>query len=181
VRTQALYFPFRISTENFAESASESVAQVIAPLKKLLHNTLLDRFVDSLEKLTNPEHRWKDWTEELLPLLRDNRRDAKQLKALFAAIHKDVFDPKQPGLGAYNKKFAAAWESLFKSAFGADGSTLVRMYVIPSSVRACGGRHCRHTLSLTHFVTGNTPTLPSCEQSCGARWRGSSNPSARKR
>lgn len=124
---QALYFPFRISTENFAESASESVAQVIAPLKKMLHNTLLDRFVDSLEKLTNPEHRWKDWTEELMPLLRDTRRDPKRLKALFAAIHKDVFDPKQPGLGAYNKKFAANWEPLFKSAFGADGSTLVRI------------------------------------------------------
>lgn len=105
------------------------MAQVIAPLKKMLHNTLLDRFVDSLEKLTNPEHRWKDWTEELMPLLRDTRRDPKRLKALFAAIHKDVFDPKQPGLGAYNKKFAANWEPLFKSAFGADGSTLVRMYV----------------------------------------------------
>lgn len=104
------------------------MAQVIAPLKKLLHNTLLDRFVDSLEKLTNPEHRWKDWTEELMPLLRDTRRDPKRLKALFAAIHKDVFDPKQPGLGAYNKRFAANWEPLFKSAFGADGSTLVRMY-----------------------------------------------------
>jgi hypothetical protein len=64
-----------------------------------------------------------------MPLIRDNRRDAKKLKALFHAIHKDVFDPKQPGLGAYNKKFASAWEALFKSAFGNDGSTLVRMYV----------------------------------------------------
>jgi DNA-dependent protein kinase catalytic subunit len=51
---QALYFPFRISTEIFAEGASEAVALAIAPLKKLLQNSLLDRFVDSLEKLTNP-------------------------------------------------------------------------------------------------------------------------------
>jgi hypothetical protein len=49
---QALYFPFRISTENL--SLSETAGTAIAPLRKLLANPLLDQFVTSLEKLTHP-------------------------------------------------------------------------------------------------------------------------------
>jgi len=65
--------------------------------------------------------------DELMPLLRDNQRNPKVIKARFKAICKDLFDPKQPGVGTYNKKFASSWGGLFKSAFGEDGSKLVTM------------------------------------------------------
>jgi DNA-dependent protein kinase catalytic subunit len=122
---QALYFPFRISTENLA--LSETAEQAIAPLRKLLANPLLDQFVASLEKLTHPEHRWKDWVEELKPLIKNKRRDARRIRELVQQIHKDVFDPKQPDIGTYNKRFAAEWEKEYIRAFGADGSILCRM------------------------------------------------------
>jgi DNA-dependent protein kinase catalytic subunit len=58
---QAVYYPFRISSEYLSPAAEE----IIQPLKKLLHKPLLDSFVASLGKLTHPEHRFKDWIESM--------------------------------------------------------------------------------------------------------------------
>jgi hypothetical protein len=38
---------------------------LIEPLQKLLNKPLLAQFVSALEKLTHPEHRFKDWLESL--------------------------------------------------------------------------------------------------------------------
>lgn len=59
---QAVYYPFKISTEGF----DPTLESVIAPIKKALGSTaLLDQFVASLERLTHPEHRFKDWFEQV--------------------------------------------------------------------------------------------------------------------
>lgn len=56
-----MYYQFKISSENLPPTAQ----QIVAPLKKLLALPLLDQFVAQLEKMTHPEHRFKDWLEHV--------------------------------------------------------------------------------------------------------------------
>jgi hypothetical protein len=58
---QAIIYQFTISSEAF----DHATMQKLAKLKKLLAHDLSEKFVDSLHKMTNPEHRWKDWLERL--------------------------------------------------------------------------------------------------------------------
>eukprot|EP01087_Luapelamoeba_hula_P000112 TRINITY_DN10064_c0_g1_i1.p1 TRINITY_DN10064_c0_g1~~TRINITY_DN10064_c0_g1_i1.p1 ORF type:complete len:1634 (-),score=246.38 TRINITY_DN10064_c0_g1_i1:51-4931(-) len=133
---QALFFPFLISTagkeqllqsdEEDEDTATTSAgAPSLVQLAKILRNPLLEQFVGALEKLTHPEHRWKDWGEDLKLLVR--QRDTRKIKALLATIREDVFNPAAPQIGVYNKRFASVWVKKFDDAFGADGSKLCRM------------------------------------------------------
>jgi hypothetical protein len=61
------------------------------------------------------------------PYIKNKRRDARKIKELVQQIHADVFDPRQPDIGGYNKRFATQWQQQFLQAFGSDGSTLCRM------------------------------------------------------
>jgi len=84
-----------------------SAAKVVQPLKALLANyPLLDSFVNALEKLTHPEHRFKDWMEQLKPLMKSKKKSSdqqKKIRDLSSQIYQDVFDPSIPNIGSYNK------------------------------------------------------------------------------
>eukprot|EP01119_Soliformovum_irregulare_P013151 TRINITY_DN3471_c1_g1_i1.p1 TRINITY_DN3471_c1_g1~~TRINITY_DN3471_c1_g1_i1.p1 ORF type:complete len:703 (-),score=223.51 TRINITY_DN3471_c1_g1_i1:67-2175(-) len=122
---QAVYYPFKISSEDLKPAAKK----VTAPLEKILDKPLLNNLVTSLEKLTHPEHRFKDWTESLKPLMRNKNRseeDQRKIAEIWQEMAQDLFDAASDH-GTYNKKFATTWGKNMISKFGKDGSKLVKM------------------------------------------------------
>ncbi len=93
---QAIYFPFRISSENLSAKAQA----VIEPLQRVLANPLLEQFTEALAKLTHPEHRWKDWSEHLKQALLS--RDQKRIRDVWRLVWADCFDAKAPRIGSYS-------------------------------------------------------------------------------
>lgn len=71
---QAIYYPFKISAEGLSEQAQGEVKE----LNALLSNPLLDSFIDALSNLTHPEHRFKDWVDQIRIL--QSKRDAESIK-----------------------------------------------------------------------------------------------------
>lgn len=131
---QALYYQFKISTENivaYQYREGSATMNQLRRLKRAMQHDLLDVFVSQLEKMTHPEHRFKDWTDSLKPLLHTDvtQRDAAAIKQLWVEIWTDCFDSKQPHLGSYNKQFATTYAKLVEGVFGADGSKLVSLDV----------------------------------------------------
>jgi DNA-dependent protein kinase catalytic subunit len=97
---QAIYYPFKITSESLSEAALKLVKQIAAELSK---NTLLDTFVASLDKLTQPEHRFKDTMESLKPLMRASKRDTSKIKTIVRQLYEDVLD-NSPNAGSYSKQ-----------------------------------------------------------------------------
>ena len=117
----ALFYPFKISSETLSQQA----ARLCAPIAKLLSNPLLDEFIVALGKMTHPEHRFKDWAESLKPLVKDKNKT--EILEVFRAMCEDVFNPQASGIGAYNKHFASTWKKAFYTKFGSDGKKLLTM------------------------------------------------------
>ena len=118
---QAMYFPFKISSEKFTSATLKAVA----PLAQRLKNSLVDHFITALESLTHPEHRFKDWTELLKPFVK--AKDKSNILKLYKEMYEDLCDTKDKEMGSYNKQFAHSWASIFQSKFGKDGSKLAGM------------------------------------------------------
>lgn len=118
---QALFYPFKISTEGMDLKTSS----IIAPLHQRLSNPLMDQFIAALSKLTHPEHRFKDWTDEMKAAA--TAKDKARLRELFQEVYEDCFNARAPGIGSYNRQFASTYGSVFVSKFGSNGSKLVNM------------------------------------------------------
>mmetsp|Transcript_15125 Transcript_15125/g.59220 ORF Transcript_15125/g.59220 Transcript_15125/m.59220 type:complete len:1470 (+) Transcript_15125:2-4411(+) len=118
---QALFYPFKISTEGM-DACSNAL---VGPLQQRLANPLLDQFIAALSKLTHPEHRFKDWTDEMKTAVA--AKDKRRLKELFAEVYEDCFNPRAPGIGSYNRQFASTYGSAFTSKFGSGGAKLLAM------------------------------------------------------
>lgn len=117
---QALYYPFRISSENLGPRGQAA----IEPLGRLLSSRLLGEFVRALESLTHPEHRWKDWQEAIRTALQAGN-EAKT-RELWRAVYDDMF--RETREGTYNKAFATTHGKVIVPLMGGpDGNKLVRM------------------------------------------------------
>lgn len=95
---QALYYPFKITSESLTDAAIKLVKPIA---KELCKNSLLDTFVASLDKLTQPEHRFKDTMESLKPLMRASKRDNAKILSIISQLYEDVLD-KSPNAGSYS-------------------------------------------------------------------------------
>ena len=125
---QALYYPFKISSECLDPDTQRKVA----PLAQLLAHPILDTFIDELQQLTHPEHRFKDWLESVKPLLsaapsRTANPNTAAIQALYEELRRDVLDVHRHMIGTYNRKFASDWATPISSAFGKDGAKLAAM------------------------------------------------------
>jgi len=67
---QAIYYPFKITSETLNEKAAEMSNDI----EKQLYNPLIDEFIEALGKMTHPEHRFKDWAEALKPLVKEKKK-----------------------------------------------------------------------------------------------------------
>jgi DNA-dependent protein kinase catalytic subunit len=124
---QALYYPFKISSETLNPTSAD-IQQLVTQLRTLLTtNPLLDMWVHQLERLTHPEHRWKDWTDTLKHLMSQEPRNVPAIQRVWIQMWNDCLDAKQPYLGTYNKQFALTYGKLVENLFGKDGSKLVTL------------------------------------------------------
>ncbi|KAF2075899.1 hypothetical protein CYY_002790 [Polysphondylium violaceum] len=121
---QAIYFPYKISSEQFTPVA----LKLSLPLSNLLQHPLLDSLIQEFLRLTHPEHRFKDYMEEMKALLKMAPINSQLICKLGTEIYNDCFNQKTVK-GEYNLKFAKEWEAKFIQHFGADGSKTLKMDV----------------------------------------------------
>ncbi|EGC36942.1 DNA-dependent protein kinase subunit [Dictyostelium purpureum] len=119
---QAIYFPYKISSEQFGPMAKKLSVQ----LEKELSDPLLDRLVIEFARLTHPEHRFKDFMEEMKSLIKSPTKDISAISILNSEIYDDSFNPKTVS-GDYNIKFAKEWEDKYLKYYGKDATILSRM------------------------------------------------------
>eukprot|EP01125_Pyxidicula_operculata_P008002 TRINITY_DN2699_c0_g1_i1.p1 TRINITY_DN2699_c0_g1~~TRINITY_DN2699_c0_g1_i1.p1 ORF type:complete len:2900 (-),score=828.74 TRINITY_DN2699_c0_g1_i1:54-8009(-) len=129
---QAIYFPFSISSENLPVGGGDDEEHLNAklePLKNILKNDLLEFFIKALEKLTHPEHRFKDWCDLIKPYLPQKsgqkleESHTRKIQKLWSEAYEDCFNPKQDGIGSYNKQFAAKWQTKIDTILGKGSSS----------------------------------------------------------
>lgn len=122
---QALYYPFKISSEDLKPRTVEA-EHGLQKLKAKLSHPLLDSFVASLEKLTNPEMRFKYWMDEIRDSFR--RGDMRDVASKWAECFEDCFNAAVPDIGAFNQKFAQNWAPHVRKNLGAkDGKRLLTL------------------------------------------------------
>eukprot|EP01133_Synstelium_polycarpum_P005723 gene5723-6618_t len=119
---QAIYFPFKISSEQFGSVAKK----LTAPLEQILRHPLLDTLITEFERLTHPEHRFKDFMETVKTMLKATPVDTSALVKLNTVIFNDCFNHLTV-TGDYNIKFAKEWENTYIGHFGKDGAKMAKM------------------------------------------------------
>ena len=132
---QAIYYPYKcfISVESPLQydrvvnpeksKAWETLEQGLAPYG------FLDAFVEALECLTNPEHRFQYWYGALKDHLEVPGRNEHFLMHWGAEMHNNLAatDRRFLGkdIGAYNAKFAERWKSQFQAILGENGASIL--------------------------------------------------------
>src|SRR5690606_14442850 len=94
---QGLYYPFRISTEDF----SEAQMRAQAPRSAVLNNRLMDLFVATLHKLPQPERRCRAYLDDLKSAF--SRKGVATVKLLARRMWDGGFDPAQQNFGEYGE------------------------------------------------------------------------------
>eukprot|EP01129_Flabellula_baltica_P008061 TRINITY_DN3175_c0_g1_i1.p1 TRINITY_DN3175_c0_g1~~TRINITY_DN3175_c0_g1_i1.p1 ORF type:complete len:1540 (+),score=329.42 TRINITY_DN3175_c0_g1_i1:246-4622(+) len=125
---QSIYYPFVITSEGLDTDQMEKVPQILQYFEEKLPTLKL--FVNALDKLTNPEHRWNWWYEELstlLPIRENDPFDEEKVLKMWTEIYSDCFDRSQNFIGSENKRFAANWGKKVEMVFGKNGEKLITM------------------------------------------------------
>lgn len=137
---QALWYPFKISNEQFVfENSEEGKAnkETVNSLQSSLDSSLMNDFIDALEQLTNPEMVFKDWCEgPMKQLLEDKnkRTDAEAIKECFQSMFQNLLDsgPRAKSssqirgneFGSIRKRFAQEFSSEVQRLFGKTGEKI---------------------------------------------------------
>ncbi|EFA79656.1 DNA-dependent protein kinase subunit [Heterostelium album PN500] len=121
---QAIYFPFKISSEQFGPTAKKLTAK----LEQTLKNPLIDTLISEFERLTHPEHRFKDYMETVKTMMKSTPINTSEIQKLGVEIYNDCFNPHTVR-GDYNLKFAKEWDHHYSQHFSKDGSKLAKMDV----------------------------------------------------
>ncbi|XP_068717854.1 DNA-dependent protein kinase catalytic subunit-like isoform X1 [Montipora capricornis] len=137
---QALWYPFKISNEQFVfENSEEGKAnkETVNSLQSSLDSSLVNDFIAALEQLTNPEMVFKDWCEgPMKQLLEDKnkRTDAEAIKECFQNMFQNLLDsgPRAKSssqirgneFGSIRKRFAQEFSSEVQRLFGKTGEKI---------------------------------------------------------
>jgi hypothetical protein len=89
----------------------------------------LNKWIEALDCLVYPEHRFKYWYQILLDMLGSEQQQNKVPKAKYVEIAKmmliDISSKEKPlvgeQIGSYNRKFVEKWGKHFIKSFGEDG------------------------------------------------------------
>jgi len=132
---QALTYPLRISSNMFSFDDSPEGMQNKDEYQRLLdltHNPLCDDFISALEQLSDPMHVFKDWSVDMLKLLKVKRRDVGEIKKLFEYIWKRLFQLAERNdriKGDFQRKCSKDLSKSVRDFFGKDGSNIADMPV----------------------------------------------------
>ncbi|KAL9956083.1 hypothetical protein ACROYT_G037506 [Oculina patagonica] len=131
---QALWYPFKISSEQFVfEDNKDGKAnqETVKRLQMSLDNPLLNDFIAALEQLSNPEMIFKDWCDGPMKQLlenKDKRGNLQAIKECFEDMFRRLFDSSSQSqaneFGPFRKRFAKDFASEVQKVFGKGGEKL---------------------------------------------------------
>lgn len=131
---QALWYPFKISSEEFVfEDSDDGKAnqETVKGLQVALDNPLLNNFIAALEQLSNPEMVFKDWYDgPMRQLLEDKnkRNNLQAIKECFGDMFRRLMDSSSQTegteFGPFRKRFAKEFASELQKVFGKEGEKL---------------------------------------------------------
>lgn len=128
---QAVIYPFMISSESFTFELSangnknrEFVERLKAKLDK---GGVIEKFIHSLEQLSNPDLLFMDWTSELRNLLGSKVKNKEFLKNKYNEMYSNLGSLQAPCIGKFKKCYVQIFSKAFDQHFGKDGSKLLVM------------------------------------------------------
>ncbi|XP_062919332.1 DNA-dependent protein kinase catalytic subunit isoform X2 [Mobula hypostoma] len=128
---QAVVYPFMISSENFTFEPSANGSknrEFVERLKtKLDKGGVIERFIHSLEQLSNPDLLFKDWVTDIKSQLAMKEKKQHLLRSKYAEMYSNLASLQTPGIGAFRRRFAQIFKKHFDQCFGQDGSKLLTM------------------------------------------------------
>jgi len=159
---QAVYYPYKcfMSVESALQydrvvnldrtKAWETLEEGLRPYG------YLDAFVEALECLTNPEHRFQYWYGVLKDHLEVVAKNEHFLMHWGAEMHTNLAAVDRPllgrDIGAYNAKFAERWKPQFQAILGEDGTgilsaTLAQLQALAREIATTSIAHGHEALS----------------------------------
>ncbi|XP_069777633.1 DNA-dependent protein kinase catalytic subunit isoform X2 [Narcine bancroftii] len=128
---QAVVYPFMISSENFTFEPSANGnrnREFVERLKsKLDKGGVIERFIHSLEQLSNPDLLFKDWVNDFLNHLGKEVKNENLLKNKYDEMYSNLASFQAPGIGGFRRKYVQIFKQDFDKYFGEDGHKLLTM------------------------------------------------------
>eukprot|EP00794_Sanderia_malayensis_P010265 gene10265-11319_t len=130
---QALVHPLRISSEQYSFGSHVDGRKNRDNFERLFADTncpVWDEFVAALDTLTNPDHIFKDWFDDMKKLLEVKRRDRAAIAASYRCIWKKLFQlPTSHEIirGKIRQKCAKKLNKVAETEFGKDGGEIPDM------------------------------------------------------
>ncbi|XP_048384539.2 DNA-dependent protein kinase catalytic subunit [Stegostoma tigrinum] len=130
---QAIVYPFMISSENytFEQSANGNKnKEFVERLKtKLDKGSVVEKFIHSLQLLSNPDLLFKDWANDFKTKLEKKVRNKNLLKNLYDEVYSNLASLQSPGIGAFRRRYAQVFKKAFDQYYGKEGSRLLDMNI----------------------------------------------------
>jgi len=135
---QALYYPFKVIESNINVNILDAEVNLSSLFKKLQayytqYFITLNSWIEALDCLIYPEHRFKYWFQILSDLLADenSKVDPNKLTELTRLMLEDIGSHERPlvegNIGTYNRKFAEKWGKPLTKVFGEEGQSVLKM------------------------------------------------------
>jgi hypothetical protein len=136
---QALYYPFKVVESNLEVNVLDADVGETTPLFQRLKLFFskqfgnLNKWVEALDCLVYPEHRFKYWYQILCDLLASEKATPERILGTFRMMLADIasVDKQWVGdqIGSYNRKFAQIWVKSLTKVFGENGAKVPGMPV----------------------------------------------------
>jgi hypothetical protein len=131
---QTFYYPYRCFTSIESAYQFERLSNASTEVYRMIEDiykeySYLDSFVQALDCLTHPEHRYRYWYDGLKEALEEPQTNVEFVEYWVKEMFDNLINVRNNLLngkvGTYNKKFADNWRALFNQALGKDGSKVI--------------------------------------------------------
>ena len=126
---QALFYPFKVIESNIIVNVLDAEATKSSLFTKLQRYlsmfTNLNAWIEALDCLIYPEHRFKYWSQIIQDMLNGELKpdQISKLKSMVKMMLDDLIAEERPNIeseiGRYNRQFANRWQKLFNRVFTA--------------------------------------------------------------
>ena len=116
---QALYYPFKVVESNLEVNVFDANVGETTPLFQRLKGFFskqfgnLNKWVEALDRLVYPEHRFKYWYQILCDMLSSDKATPEKILNTFRMMLADIAKEEKQWvgkqIGSYNRKFVQNW------------------------------------------------------------------------
>lgn len=108
--------------------------------------------------MTHPEHRYKNFYENIKDALEENEPNRAYIEQLATEMYNSIITDDHPllgkSLGAYNRKFTHDWKNIFLKLFGPNFAKLSKMQIDDFNA-AVSSTHKKILENLSKLSQGN--------------------------